>query len=194
MIIYFISVSYFTAPEKEKKWRPLTSREKLEVRSRLAETARQYVQKRSGLDCSGLVLKIYELNNITLFTKQAVIPPDATGVKIIFSTLKKYNKIFISPGQAQKGDLIFFNNTFDMNRNNRNDDLLTHIGIIVEKDGKGNISFIHSTSRGIRYDTMNLSSRSDNRFNSYLRVKKTVDQAGTKYLTGELFYCFGTAF
>lgn len=193
LICYFIFTSYFSE-KKENPWRPLNTREKEEVRKNLVQTAEEFIRTQPKTDCSGLIQKIFKKNNIIIFKKQALIPEDPTGVKIMYNTLRNYKKIYINPLQVKKGDLIFFSNTYDMNKNNKIDDILTHIGMVIDKDKEGTITFIHSTSKKIKYDYINLKDKHNKKVNSFLRVKHKQDPMGTKYLTGELFTCFGTLF
>lgn len=203
IVSYLILTSYFTsnrqAPTQNseksspRSWRSLTLNEKLQIREKLTSTARSYLNKK-GFDCSGLILQIFKQNKVILFSEQAIHQPGANGVKIIYDTLKRYKKIFPAVSRVKKGDLVFFNNTYDRNRNRRLDDSLTHIGMIVEVQNNGTVKFIHSTGSGIKIDSMNLRDKNNKELNSYLRIKSSRDSYGTKYLTGELFYCFGTIF
>lgn len=202
LFLAFIQAYIVTA-----KLRKLSSREIKYLRERIARTAISFVGKRKLIvrgkifryDCSGLVLAVMKANNITIFEKQSVRIRGANGVKIIYDTLKKYHKIFRNYRNVRKGDFIFFNNTYDKNRNRRLDDYFTHIAIVVDIDRDGTIKYIHRSSRGIEYGYMNLRIRHKHRYrgkviNSFLRTKKSYDPGGTKYLSGELFYYFGSIF
>ncbi len=205
LLFTFILSGYFTSKKREpsvnqKEWRKITLHEKMTLRQNIVKAAKQYAQKKNiRIDCSGLILKIFKKNNVTIFKKQAVIPPGANGVKIIYATLKKYNKIFKTQQKAQLGDLIFFNNTYDKNKNKRFDDNLTHIAIIVDKKRNGLITYIHKSSKGIVYGYMNLRQKTKHKYNSkiinsYIRRKRRSDSRYTKHLAGELFISFGTIF
>ncbi len=96
----------------------------------------------------------------------------------------------------QIGDLVFFDNTWDRNRNGRADDPLTHVGIVERVDADGTITFLHRVARGeLRY-RMNLFRPDERRdpktgkvLNHYLRVG-----GGDQRLTGQLFRAFATVF
>ena len=97
------------------------------------------------------------------------------------------------------GDVAFFDDTYDRNRNGRVDDDLTHIAVVIEMDPDGTILLAHGgTSRGRTELRMNLrhpDQRSDDSgrvLNDYLRVKRNSDKSGTKYLAGELWRGFAT--
>ncbi|MBU1076242.1 MAG: C40 family peptidase [Spirochaetes bacterium] len=175
-------------------------REKEILRNNIIKTANSYAKdNKIKIDCSGLILKILEKNYVTIFKKQAVIPPGANGVKIIYSTLKRYNKIYRIYSKIRSGDLIFFSNTYDKNRNRINDDTLTHIAIIVDVDNDGTITYVHTSSKGVVTGKMNLRKRGRHTYknkeiNSNLRRKTAGDTKAVRYLSGELFYSFGTIF
>lgn len=189
------------------EWRRLSRTETKQLRNKIAQIAESFVGKkrltvrgrRYNFDCSGLILAVMKSNNITIFEKQAVRTSGSNGVKVIFDTLKKYNKIFKDFKSAEKGDFIFFNNTYDKNNNRRLDDILTHIALIVDIDKDGTLKYVHRGSKGIEYGYINLKRRTSHKYkhkiiNSFLRTKNQKDHPATKYLSGELFYFFGSIF
>jgi hypothetical protein len=50
---------------------------------------------------------------------------------------------------AEPGDLVFFRDTYDRDRNGLLDDGLTHVGIVETVELDGAISFIHTTHHGL---------------------------------------------
>lgn len=149
------------------------------------------------MDCSGMVSAVYASANVGVFRKQAEIIHGANGVKILYDTLTKFNKIYrrTMPGA---GDIIFFDNTYDKNNNGKNDDLLVHTGIVVAVDADGTITYVHaSASEGtvIAYANLNhpeTPTLGGKRINSALRRKRANDPKGTKYYSGSLINSFGT--
>lgn len=92
------------------------------------------------------------------------------------------------------GDVLFFDNTYDRNHNGRNDDELSHVGIVEKVDPDGTITLIHNgSSKGITRIYMNLehpdqaTSPEGKTWNSTLRARSKQDPRGTKHLTGELW-------
>ncbi len=106
-------------------------------------------KKTFNFDCSGYVAAVYWTSNIAVFEKQAIL--DTGGVKTIYATLSKYNKIYrdVLPNI---GDIIMFDKTTS------NDKKLTHAGIVIDVDEEDEtITYIHaSTSRGLVVGYMNL--------------------------------------
>ncbi len=198
LIIFVIII--FNLNILQARFKKLSYKERRILRNNLVVTAKSYFGARTRYDCSGLINKIMLKNNITIFKKQAVIHRGDNGVKIIFNTLRKYHKIFKNYRRLKPGDLIFFDNTYDKNRNNRYDDKFTHIAMVLSVAKDGTVKFIHSSNRGIRIDYLNVrykhrhTNSKGKILNSFLRRKKRRDSRRIKYLTGELVSYFGTIF
>ncbi|MCL2705174.1 MAG: hypothetical protein FWE72_03090, partial [Spirochaetaceae bacterium] len=93
-----------------------------------------------NMDCSGIVAAIYYYAGIDL---QKYYPHySGTGTERIYATLKE-RKLLKKTYLPEPGDIIFWDNTFDRNRNKKDDDLLTHMGMVVSCDRQGNITYIH---------------------------------------------------
>jgi hypothetical protein len=96
----------------------------------------------------------------------------------------------------QPGDIVFFDNTYDSNRNGRQDDLLSHIAVVVEVDDDGTVQMVHHASKGIRPLTMNLLHPSARRapdgkvWNSHLGRPGYAREG--QVLAGELFHRFAS--
>jgi hypothetical protein len=94
---------------------------------------------------------------------------------------------------AKIGDLVFFDNTYDRNKNGRWDDALSHIAIVIRIGPDGTMTLAHSgTSKGRTTMTMNLHRADDATVNSYLRAKKSHDKKSVRYLSGQLWRGFAT--
>lgn len=95
--------------------------------------------------------------------------------------------------KLRPGDLVFFDNTYDRNRNGRRDDPLSHIAIVEAVDRDGTATLIHLGSTGVVRIRMNLREPDVNRaedgriLNDYLRARRSGDSPRTRYLTGELW-------
>ncbi len=146
------------------------------------------------MDCSGFVTAVFRAANISIFGKLDSSVEGANGVRLIYDTLKKSNRIY-KKGTPRVADIVFFDNTWDRIPNGKINDELTHVGIVLFVDENGTITFIHSSvSGGVMRDFMNLYHPHNETFNSHLRVQKDTDPPDTKYLAGELFNAFGTVF
>ncbi len=98
------------------------------------------------------------------------------------------------------GDLVFFNDTYDRNRDGRMNDLLTHVGIVEHVDPDGTVSFIHHARGGVlRYKLnrfkpdMRRDHASKKVYNHYIRINPADrSKRNQKRLTGQLFEAFAT--
>jgi hypothetical protein len=139
-------------------------------------------------DCSGFVSASYD---------RAGIPMNGT-VASLWGIAKK-NRYTHKRKRPRIGDLAFFDNTHDRNKDGKLNDDLTHIGIVLSVDDDGTITLAHSgTSKGRTTMKMNLyhpatqKTESGRVLNSYLRRKTKKDRRNTKYLSGQLFLSFAT--
>lgn len=140
-------------------------------------------KKTFRFDCSGFIAAVYWSANIMVLDKQAVYGPG--GVKTIYATLDKFNKIY--PDKIPSvGDVVMFDNTTG------NDRPLTHIGIIIEVLRDGTVVFAHTlTSTGLTLGYMNLKQKDNNSkdVNSYLR-----GGVGLNGLSSKCFNSYATLF
>lgn len=97
------------------------------------------------------------------------------------------------------GDLVFFDDTFDRDRDGRLDDDLSHIGIVVDVEPDGTVVFAHaglSSGRGL--GRMNLAEPARREgpdgatWNTVIRTPRPWDPPGTGYRAGELWAAFAT--
>ncbi len=147
-------------------------------------------------DCSGFVLSVLAQERIRL--DHALLGNKDSSVASIFHEVEKRGLVHRRKVPAI-GDLVFFSNTYDRNRDGRLNDPLTHIGIVERVDADGTVTFIHHVRRGVLRYKMNLFNprmrrQSDTRkvFNHYLRFRSRRPSANAKRLTGELFHAYAT--
>lgn len=153
--------------------------------------------RRFSFDCTGGVLASYYAAGIDLWPLMA--PYNGNGVARLYKAMKAkgWNKRTAYP---QPGDLIFWDNTYDKNGNGLYDDCLTHVGLVISSDDKGNIEYFHHhIMLGFVIETMNLLEPNLYRqttdgvsrvVNAPLRVKPNNDNP---WLAGQLFRTFGQA-
>jgi peptidoglycan DL-endopeptidase CwlO len=133
-------------------------------------------------DCSGFVCAAY---------KKADQP--LRGNTASMQDLAKAERLFHKRKIPSPGDVAFFHNTYDRNRNGKRDDLWSHVAIVEAVDSDGTITLVHKGGRGIRRTMMNLKDPHDKRdssgkrLNSVLGVHKYGD-----VLTAELWCGFAS--
>lgn len=178
-----------SASSKEKQQK---KRQKKHAGEEVASIAGDYIGKTKlhvgstlfRYDCSGLVEAMYFAAGI----------PIRGSAKMMYEQSKE-NHVFHKDKIPLAGDLIFFDNTHDRNKNGRRDDVLTHVAIVESVDDNGTISMIHLGSRGIARIFMNLyhpdlyKDEHGNILNSFLRAPS---KDNGPRLTGELFVGFGS--
>ena len=136
-------------------------------------------------DCSGMVEAAY-----------ARAGWDFNGASKDLYALAKREGLLHKKKRPFLGDIVFWDNTYDRNRNGRRDDQLTHVGVVEAVLDDDTIRVVHLGSRGVVRIAMNLSrpgSRYDEKgdiINSYVRASRDSRSGGV--LSGELFRGFGS--
>jgi hypothetical protein len=152
--------------------------------------------QRIAYDCAGVTRAVFLQHGIDLYESR-MVDQQANGVRLIYNHIRDHGKLHQGPA-ARPGDLVFFDNTWDANRDGRINDRLTHVGIVERQDADGTITFISRVAGAVERYRMNLGLPHVYRtargkvLNDHIRRKDSVDSAKTRYLTGELFAGFGT--
>jgi len=138
--------------------------------------------ERQRYDCSGFVCAAHKRAGVELNGNTASLYERARRQRLLHK--RKLPML---------GDVAFFDNTYDRNRNGKRDDKLSHVAIVERVDGDGTITLVHKGSKGIRRITMNLQRPHDKvdadgqKLNSVLGVHKK-----GSVLAGELWCGFGS--
>ena len=159
---------------------------------RVADAADHYLSRApKGFrdDCSGFVCAAFDRAGVTL----------EGSSRSMWDAAKASGDIHKRHRPAP-GDVAFFDNTYDRNRNGRFDDTLTHVAVVLSVDVDGTIHLAHAgTSRGRTTLTMNLTRPHDHQsaagavLNDWLRRKASRDPSSAQYLSGELWRGFAHA-
>jgi hypothetical protein len=134
-------------------------------------------------DCSGFVRLVYASEGIDL----SRLPARSSIVQAMYVRARENGAL--REGSPRPGDLVFFRNTYDRNRDGRRNDGLTHVGIVESVDQDGTVTFVHRGGPGIVRAHLNLESPKtfrdgDETLNDVMRRKSHLSRA---YLAGELF-------
>lgn len=146
--------------------------------------------KRYGDDCTGLVRGVYAQVGIDLMSAAG---PGDNGVTAIYRFATTHGRVY-EGGRPVGGDLVFFRDTYDLNRDGRNNDGLTHVGLVEKIEEDGTVIVIHRVARGVVRYRMNLAFKDkatnpDGRpVNDWLRAAN----AGAPQLTAQLFAGYAT--
>ncbi|QRN98914.1 C40 family peptidase [Archangium violaceum] len=142
-------------------------------------------------DCSGFVRLAYQRAGIDLVSHGFLGGENA--VSAIFRRAQGQGAL---RQRARPGDLVFFRETYDRNRDGLRNDGMTHIGVVETLEPDGTVTFIHRGSKGIARSRMNLFFPRTHRvgqdgpvLNDYLRAASRGQRA---WLAGELFAGFAS--
>lgn len=140
-------------------------------------------------DCSGVVRLPYLGEGVDLL--EGTYPPDWNAVSIIYTRARKLGAL--TSRTPLPGDLAFFRETYDRNRDGKRNDGLTHVAIVEKVDEDGTVTLIHHGRKGVARTRMNLSrpltQRDEDKrvINDILVPEK---RGSRKYLTSELFVMY----
>jgi cell wall-associated NlpC family hydrolase len=106
--------------------------------------------RRYAADCSGFVHAVYEAEGIPLRRLSGLAAPGETsGAAALHRAAVRYGAVFGGGGEwPSPGDLVFFHDTYDRDRNGGADDRFTHVGV-VEYVSKGTVVFLHRGGRRV---------------------------------------------
>ena len=179
---------------------PSTAPAARRLRAQIAQTAAHEVGGRRVVvdgrpyrqDCSGVTRGIYAKAGVPLGGRAR--SKGENDVSIIYRYVKEHGSI--RRANPLPGDLVFFDNTYDRDRDGRINDPLSHIGVVERVLDDGTVIFVHRVGGGILRYRMNLDHprlardpATGRRLNHFLRRRGHGAAAAT---TAELFVGFGT--
>lgn len=138
------------------------------LRARIAGEGLWHLQTTPPLDrndCSGLVMSVYQ---------RAGVPLEGSSESMWEEAFAE-GRVHLNK-RPEPGDIAFFDNTYDKNRNKRVDDPLSHVALVLSVDPDGTIHMVHnSAGKPIRALVMNLEEpelarKGDKQLNDYLRA------------------------
>lgn len=160
----------------------LTASDRLQGRKRVAVGGKTF---RS--DCSGFVSGCWYAARKDLIDGSA---RGSSGTELIYDTLRRAGRI-VPATAVRPGDLAFFHDTYDRNRNGVRDDRFTHVALVETVDADGTVHYAHFASgkvkRGVLHPRRSDDAKdgSGKALNSYLRRGKG------RVLAGQLVFAFG---
>lgn len=133
-------------------------------------------------DCSGFVMAAHAKADVYIDGSTKMLYEQSKEARVFH----RRKKPFI-------GDVVFFDNSYDRNKNGKRDDKLTHIAIVEKVESDGTLTLVHLGSKGVVRTMMNLynpdlhKDQNGKEMNSFLRASKTAPN-----LTGELWVGFAS--
>lgn len=154
--------------------------------------------ERFTADCSGYVQAVYAGSGLPFRERLTGFPSSEGGATAsIHGLVQASGHLYRDPSLVLPGDLIFWDNTYDRNRNGRLDDPLSHVAIVERVEADGTIHYLHRGSRGVTVGYLNLARPEQQRdetgkpVNSGVRQRRPGDPPGARYLASQLFVAFG---
>lgn len=152
--------------------------------------------ERFNADCTGFVEAVYALEGVPLHAlMRRAAPGERSGVVAIYRAASAYGVVFGGGGEwPAPGDLVFWHDTYDRNRNGKADDPFTHVGI-VEYVVDGTVVFLHRGGQAVARGAMTPERPGEKAadgvaLNSAIR-RKDARLANVPVLAGALFAGYG---
>jgi cell wall-associated NlpC family hydrolase len=179
---------------------PARATESASPRETVLATARALVGKSQVVlngrkypaDCTGLIEGVYAQAGVSF---RGTLKPGDNGVTALYRHARARGRVY-TEGRPVPGDLVFFRETYDQNRDGRRNDGLTHVGIVDAVDTDGTVTVIHRVRRGVVRYQMNLAHphlprnpKTGEVLNDFLRHPGPNREP---VLTGQLFASFGS--
>jgi peptidoglycan DL-endopeptidase CwlO len=143
-------------------------------------------------DCTGLVEAAYSSAGVSL---RSTSKPGDNGVTALYRHAQAQGRVY-TRGTPTPGDIVFFRETYDQNRDGRRNDGLTHVGLVDAVAADGTVTVIHRVQRGVVRYRMNLAqpnAAKDARSGQVINDTLRAPSAGKPFaLTGQLFAAYAT--
>ncbi|OJH37052.1 CHAP domain-containing protein [Cystobacter ferrugineus] len=142
-------------------------------------------------DCSGLVRLAYQSVGVELLSHGT--RPGENAASAMYRRAQA--KGALHRKTPQPGDIIFFRETYDRNRDGLRNDGVTHVGVIESVARDGTVVFVHRGGKGVGRARMNLrhaghQGAGGRVLNDYIRKAEQGERAR---LTSELFVGYASA-
>ncbi len=146
-------------------------------------------------DCTGTVLAVYAAAGINLdahFERYT-----GSGVHRVYQMMQRHALYY--PARAWEhpapGDVVFFDNTFDRNGDERWNDELTHVGMVMAVAADGTISYVHNHIRtGVTIERMNLRHPDARALNAPMRQRGSPRDGRGRWLASHLVRGYGRGY
>ncbi|MBN8228064.1 CHAP domain-containing protein [Corallococcus macrosporus] len=162
------------------------------ARALVGQSSVQVNGKRYPADCTALIEATYAQAGVKF---RGTLKAGDNGVTAMYRYARANGRVY-TDGRPVPGDLVFFRETYDQNRDGRRNDGLTHVGLVDGVDADGTVTVIHRVKRGVVRYRMNLARphmARDPKTGELLNDMLRSPAPGQPHvLTGQLFAAFGS--
>ena len=161
------------------------------AQGQVGKTQVRFAGKRFPDDCTGLVKGIFEQLGVDLLAEAR---PGDNGVLAIYRFAGAHGRVY-EGGRPVAGDLVFFRETYDLNRDGRVNDGLTHVGLVESVQEDSTVWVIHRVNRGVVRYRMNLAhplAKRDPGTGAQINDALRLPGRGPEILTAQLFAGYAT--
>lgn len=145
--------------------------------------------RRFNYDCTGTILAAYYSAGYDLAANFGAYT--GNGVRRLYLMADDQGRLQRRE-PLRPGDIIFWDNSYDMNGDGRWNDELTHAGIVVDVAADGRVTYVHHNyRRGVVTATLSPRRPSDSELNSPMRMKSHRWRESDPWLSGELYRAHG---
>ncbi len=202
MFYVIMAIIFFSSCQKHIDQTAFDSLTENDKRQKLVDIAYSfYGQKRIRAqttsypnDCSGYVLAVLDLAGFESVDRASILNIKGNGVRLIFDFVNQSGDVYKEG--PKPGDLVFFSNTLDKNKDRKINDAFTHVGIITDIHGDGTAEFLHHFQNKVRRAHLNLEKlthkKNHKEINTFLRRTSKHDGKNTPQLAGQLVEAFGS--
>lgn len=118
-------------------------------------------------DCTGVARAVYDDSGIELMSAEQRGDNGVTAMyRLAFLRSALHTQL------PDPGDLVFFLETYDRNRDGKHNDGLTHVGVVLSADADGTVTFAHRIRGGVKRGRLNLNAPDDPKRNDWLRTAR----------------------
>jgi hypothetical protein len=149
------------------------------ARASIVAAARRQLGIRFREDCSGFVLSLLRTAGV-----EVALAPARSRSESLYLASRRVRA-------PRPGDLAFFHDTYDRNRDGRANDPYTHVAVVESVAGDA-VLLVHRGGRGIERVKMDLTRSSERASNDPVRHRRRGDPRSLRVLAGELFAGYGT--
>jgi cell wall-associated NlpC family hydrolase len=152
--------------------------EEPDPRAGAVAAARRLLGKPFRSDCSGFVLEAWRAANV-----RPRLAPARSRTESLYRATERVDA-------PLPGDVAFFHDTYDRNRDGKANDRFTHVALVEAVDGDA-VTLLHRGVHGVERVRMDLARPDDPAANDRVRVVKKGDRRKPRVLAGELFAGYG---